>query len=226
MRTCTGEGSPFHPFSTVCPRWVNAAPSRGPPHISSVGSRGLVSVPEPAVSDSGLAPGHLSGRWGDFPRWSVTTGAELSLPPAGTPGGGKPVSSGPHKGHVQVRLSPCPHMSEVQTFQLSYDDGARAVELARESVLSYVRHGQREQPGSMRDSFYNRTGALVRIKSTRGMGRLRGCAGAYRSTEQLGHAIVDAAIEAASRARVGRRSRCPSWRASASPCASSSTTSR
>ena len=52
-------------------------------------------------------------------------------------------------------------MSKVQTFQLSYDDGARAVELARESVLSYVRHGQREQPGSMRDSFYNRTGAVV-----------------------------------------------------------------
>ena len=94
-------------------------------------------------------------------------------------------------------------MSEVQAFQLSYDDGARAVELARESVLSYVRHGQREQPGSMRDSFYNRTGALVRIKSTRGMGRLRGCAGAYRSTEQLGHAIVDAAIEAASSSSCG-----------------------
>lgn len=50
----------------------------------------------------------------------------------------------------------------------------------------------------MRDAFYARTGAFVRIKSTRGRGRLRGCAGAYRGKDQLGHAIVDAAIKAAS----------------------------
>jgi uncharacterized protein (TIGR00296 family) len=89
-------------------------------------------------------------------------------------------------------------MSEAQTVRLSYEDGARAVELARESVESYVLHGQREQPGSMRDAFYARTGALVRLQSTRGRGRLRGCAGAYRGNDQLGHAIVDAAIQAAS----------------------------
>ncbi|ELZ33971.1 hypothetical protein C474_03390 [Halogeometricum pallidum JCM 14848] len=89
-------------------------------------------------------------------------------------------------------------MSEAQTVRLSYDDGSRAVELARESVESYVLHGQREQPGSMRDAFYARTGAFVRIQSTRGRGRLRGCAGAYRGKDQLGHAIVDAAIQAAS----------------------------
>ncbi|MFC7202948.1 TIGR00296 family protein [Haloferax namakaokahaiae] len=89
-------------------------------------------------------------------------------------------------------------MSEAQTVQLTYEDGARAVELARESVESYVLHGQREQPGSMRDAFYARTGAFVRIKSTRGRGRLRGCAGAYRGKDQLGHAIVDAAIKASS----------------------------
>jgi len=89
-------------------------------------------------------------------------------------------------------------MSEAQTVQLSYDDGARAVELAREAVESYVRHGQREHPGSMRDAFYARTGAFVRIRSTRGRGQLRGCAGAYRTDDQLGHAIVDAAIQAAS----------------------------
>ena len=89
-------------------------------------------------------------------------------------------------------------MSEAQTVQLSYDDGARAVELAREAVESYVLHGQREQPGSMRDAFYARTGAFVRIQSTRGRGRLRGCAGAYHGSDQLGHAIVDAAIKAAS----------------------------
>ena len=89
-------------------------------------------------------------------------------------------------------------MSEAQTVRLTYDDGARAVELARESVESYVLHGQREQPGSMRDAFYARTGAFVRIRSTRGRGRLRGCAGAYRGSDQLGHAVVDAAIQAAS----------------------------
>ncbi|MFB6123313.1 MAG: TIGR00296 family protein [Haloferacaceae archaeon] len=89
-------------------------------------------------------------------------------------------------------------MSEAQSVRLSYEDGARAVELARESVESYVLQGQREQPGSMRDAFYARTGAFVRITSTRGRGRLRGCAGAYRGKDQLGHAIVDAAIKAAS----------------------------
>ncbi|MFC4541194.1 TIGR00296 family protein [Halosolutus amylolyticus] len=89
-------------------------------------------------------------------------------------------------------------MSQRQGVDLSFEDGARAVELARESVESYVEHGQREQPGSMREAFYERTGAFVRLESTRGRGSLRGCAGGYRSGEQLGHVIVDAAIEAAS----------------------------
>lgn len=89
-------------------------------------------------------------------------------------------------------------MSESQTVQLSYEDGARAVELAREAVESFVRQGQREHPGSMRDAFYSRTGAFVRLQSTRGRGRLRGCAGAYNTSDQLGHAIVEAAIQAAS----------------------------
>ncbi len=81
---------------------------------------------------------------------------------------------------------------------LSYGDGTRAVELAREAVEAFVLNGQREHPGSMRDAFYARTGALVRIECTRGRGSLRGCAGAYDTSEQLGHAIVDAAISAAS----------------------------
>ena len=89
-------------------------------------------------------------------------------------------------------------MSQRQGVDLSYEDGARAVELARESVESYVRHGQREHPGRRRDAFYERTGAFVRLESTRGRGSLRGCAGGYQSDEQLGHVIVDAAIEAAS----------------------------
>jgi uncharacterized protein (TIGR00296 family) len=78
------------------------------------------------------------------------------------------------------------------------EDGARAVELAREAVESYVLQGQREQPGSMRDAFYARTGAFVRLQSTRGRGQLRGCAGTRRTDDRLGHAIVDAAITAAS----------------------------
>lgn len=89
-------------------------------------------------------------------------------------------------------------MPEAESVRLTYEDGARAVELAREAVEAYVLQGQREQPGSMRDAFYARTGALVRIRSTRGRGRLRGCAGAYRGSDQLGHAIVEAAIKAAS----------------------------
>lgn len=89
-------------------------------------------------------------------------------------------------------------MAEAQAVHLTYEDGARAVDLAREAVESFVRHGHREEPGSMRDAFYHRTGAFVRIKSTRGRRRLRGCAGAYRGKDQLGHAIVDAAIKAAS----------------------------
>ena len=89
-------------------------------------------------------------------------------------------------------------MSEAQAVQVTYEDGARAVELAREAVESYVLHGQREQPGSMRDAFYARTGAFVRLQSTRGRGRMRGCAGSYQGSDQLGHAIVDAAIKAAS----------------------------
>ena len=89
-------------------------------------------------------------------------------------------------------------MSEAQAVRLSYDDGARAVELAREAVESFVRHGQREQPGSMREAFYARTGAFVRLESTRGRGRLRGCAGAWETSDQLGHAIVEAAIKAVS----------------------------
>ncbi|NUE01202.1 TIGR00296 family protein [Halorubraceae archaeon YAN] len=89
-------------------------------------------------------------------------------------------------------------MSKAQAVHLSYDDGVRSVELAREAVESYVRHGQREQPGSMREMFYERTGAFVRLQSRRGMGRLRGCAGSVQWTDQLGHGIVDAAIKAAS----------------------------
>ncbi|MFB6156724.1 MAG: TIGR00296 family protein [Haloferacaceae archaeon] len=91
-------------------------------------------------------------------------------------------------------------MSEVGagSVRLTYEDGARAVELAREAVEAYVLQGQREHPGSMRDAFYARTGAFVRLCSSRGRGRLRGCAGAYRSDDQLGHAIVEAAIQASS----------------------------
>ncbi|MHC3436723.1 TIGR00296 family protein [Natrialbaceae archaeon A-gly3] len=94
-------------------------------------------------------------------------------------------------------------MSQRQGVDLSYEDGTRAVELAREAVESYVRHGQREQPGSMRDAFYERTGAFVRLESTCGRGSLRGCAGGYQSGDQLGHVIVDSAIQAASDSSCG-----------------------
>ncbi|WP_232687038.1 TIGR00296 family protein [Halobacterium zhouii] len=96
-------------------------------------------------------------------------------------------------------------MAEAETVELSFEDGTRAVELARESVEAFVQNGQREQPGSMRDAFYNRTSAFVRLESTRGREQLRGCAGAHESShdlghgnQQLGHAIVEASIKAAS----------------------------
>jgi hypothetical protein len=89
-------------------------------------------------------------------------------------------------------------MPEAESVRLSYEDGARAVELARDAIEAYVLQGQREHPGSMRDAFYARTGAFVRVTSSRGRGRLRGCAGSYRGNDQLGHAIVEAAIQAAS----------------------------
>lgn len=89
-------------------------------------------------------------------------------------------------------------MAEARGVELTFEDGARAVELARTAIRSYVRNGQREHPGSMREAFYNRTGAIVRIESAHGRGGLRGCAGEYNGSDQLGHAIVDAAIEAAS----------------------------
>lgn len=94
-------------------------------------------------------------------------------------------------------------MAEAQPVSLTYEDGSCTVELAREAIESYVLNGQREQPGSMREAFYQRTGALVRLESSRGRGSLRGCAGNYRSKEQLGHAIVEAAIEAASDSSCG-----------------------
>lgn len=89
-------------------------------------------------------------------------------------------------------------MSEAESATLSIEDGTRAVELARNAVSSFVESGRRIQLGSMREAFYQRTGALVRLESTCGRGSLRGCAGSYQSSEQLGPTIVDAAIEAAS----------------------------
>jgi uncharacterized protein (TIGR00296 family) len=86
-------------------------------------------------------------------------------------------------------------MARGRGISLSFEDGARAVELARESVEGYVRDGRREQTGSMRDSFYERTGTFVRIERD---GRLRGCAGSPESDRHLGEAIVEAAIRAAS----------------------------
>lgn len=89
--------------------------------------------------------------------------------------------------------------------QLSEADGTRAVELARDSVREFVENGRREEPGSMRDAFYARTGAFVRLETATPRGQLRGCAGAYASpsdlengSEHLGTTIVDAAIAAAS----------------------------
>jgi hypothetical protein len=96
-------------------------------------------------------------------------------------------------------------MSQGRHEALSAEDGRRAVELARESVQSFVEHGRRQDPGSMRDAFYMRAGAVVRLETADRGGRLRGCASAPErpttlaaDSVQLGHAIVDAAVRAAS----------------------------
>ncbi|MFB6068844.1 MAG: TIGR00296 family protein [Halobacterium sp.] len=88
---------------------------------------------------------------------------------------------------------------------LSREDGTRAVELARDAIREFVANGRREDPGSMRDAFYARHGAFVRLETDAPRAQLRGCAGAYETPSELAHgsrhlgtAIVDAAIAAAS----------------------------
>ncbi|MFB6354245.1 MAG: AMMECR1 domain-containing protein, partial [Halobacteriales archaeon] len=78
-------------------------------------------------------------------------------------------------------------MAGARAVELTFEDGARAVELARQAVRSYVLQGQREHPGRMREAFYARTGAIVRLESANGRGGLRGCAGEYEGRDQLGH---------------------------------------
>ncbi len=79
---------------------------------------------------------------------------------------------------------------------LSRDKGERAVELARDSMRSYVVDGKRERPGCMKDVFYERTGVAARLNSTRGRRRVRGSGVSYRRGKHLSEAIVDAVIEA------------------------------
>jgi len=79
---------------------------------------------------------------------------------------------------------------------LSKQKGERAVELARDSIRSYVEEGKRERPGCMKEVFYDRVGASVRLDSTRGRRRVRGSGVSYKRDKQLSEAIVDASIEA------------------------------
>ncbi|MDZ7688530.1 MAG: TIGR00296 family protein [Halobacteriales archaeon] len=79
---------------------------------------------------------------------------------------------------------------------LSRDKGERAVELARDSMRSYVVDGKRERPGCMKDVFYERVGAAVRLNSTRGRRRVRGSGVSYKRDKHLSQSIVDAVIEA------------------------------
>ena len=79
---------------------------------------------------------------------------------------------------------------------LNREKGERAVELARDSMRSYVADGKRERPGCMKDVFYERVGAAVRLDSTRGRRRVRGSGVSYKRDKHLSQAIVDAVIEA------------------------------
>jgi uncharacterized protein (TIGR00296 family) len=79
---------------------------------------------------------------------------------------------------------------------LNAEKGERAVELARDSMRSYVADGKRERPGCMTDVFYEHMGAAVRLDSTRGRRRVRGSGVSYGGDEHLSESIVDAAIGA------------------------------
>lgn len=81
---------------------------------------------------------------------------------------------------------------------LSYDKGKEAIRLARNSMESYVVNGKRERPGCMEEAFYEHTGVLVKLNSTRGRGSVRGSAASYKREKHLSDAIVDAVIEASS----------------------------
>ncbi|MDY6779231.1 MAG: AMMECR1 domain-containing protein, partial [Halobacteria archaeon] len=81
---------------------------------------------------------------------------------------------------------------------LSSERVSRAVCLAREAMESYVTEGRRENPGCMEEVFYERIGVLLKLKSTRGRGSVRGSAASYKRDKQLSDAIVDAAVEASS----------------------------
>jgi len=81
---------------------------------------------------------------------------------------------------------------------LNAEKGEKAVELARDSMRSYVADGKRERPGCMTDVFYERVGAAVRLDSTRGRRRVRGSGVSYKRDKHLSEAIVDAVIDASS----------------------------
>lgn len=81
---------------------------------------------------------------------------------------------------------------------LNAEKGERAVELARDSMRSYVADGKRERPGCMNDVFYERVGAAVRLESTRGRRRVRGSGVTYKRDKHLSESIVDAVIDASS----------------------------
>lgn len=82
--------------------------------------------------------------------------------------------------------------------ELTVEKGSKAIELARCSMESYVANGKRERPGCMKDVFYDRLGASVKLRSTRGRQRVRGSGVSYKRDKHLSEAIVDAVIEASS----------------------------
>lgn len=82
--------------------------------------------------------------------------------------------------------------------ELTVEKGSKAIELARCSMESYVANGKRERPGCMKDVFYDRLGASVKLQSTRGRQRVRGSGVSYKREKHLSEAIVDAVIEASS----------------------------
>lgn len=87
-------------------------------------------------------------------------------------------------------------MDSLQERQLTRQEGAHAVALAREALDTYVKRDMRAQLGRQEDVFYARIGAFVQLRS-KNHGRMRGTAGSYRGNDQLLDVLVEATVHAA-----------------------------
>jgi len=80
--------------------------------------------------------------------------------------------------------------------ELSFEEGAEAVKLARKSIEYYSATGSRWREKAGNDKFLKERGVFVTIEEYPSM-ELRGCIGFPYASKQLWEAIIEASIEAA-----------------------------